>query len=533
MSFLSKKLKISKLQVVLLSIVLRFYAEGSKATIAEIAEHLSCLPIELLKRVDDFEALVKKGLITKDHEGRRRRSANDPTRALYTVSWTTFQGLFLGNIDKVKKIDKLTITEFVFAVAEIVDDLNNSELTEDEACLALSNLKEYNKKLPPVVASLKYRFTWQDDILVFILIYHSLSSDTFLTVDELLSTLDNNREVARKKLSILQKKDLLIKLGLLKFGSDVFIGGHVTVALSDKAKAEFLDNDTSQKLFQQNHTQELISPTEIRAKKLYYPILIQSQIDMIARALQPEAYLKIGQSLKAKGHITGFCILFHGEPGTGKTETVYQLARLTGRHIMMFDVTKIKDMYYGQSEKNIKNLFSKYHNLLKEMTPEPILLFNEADSIFSKRRNVTGNIISAENTIQNIILQEMEGFSGILIATTNMTQNFDTAFDRRFLYKIQFPRPEKDVRLAIWRTVFEGYSDKLYNYLSENFNLSGGQIDVVARKVILEETIMAKHLTEDEIIRICNEENPPKHYNPIGFKFPNHELFRQEDCKSS
>ena len=89
--------------------------------------------------------------------------------------------------------------------------------------------------------------------------------------------------------------------------------------------------------------------------------------------------------MKEKGFRNGFACLFYGLPGTGKTETVYQLARKTGRNIMVVDVPQLKSMWVGQSEKNVKALFDRYREQVKRAKLTPILLFNEADAIIGKR----------------------------------------------------------------------------------------------------------------------------------------------------
>jgi SpoVK/Ycf46/Vps4 family AAA+-type ATPase len=87
-----------------------------------------------------------------------------------------------------------------------------------------------------------------------------------------------------------------------------------------------------------------------------------------------------------------------------------------------------------------------------------------------------------ENTIQNIILQEMESLDGILIATTNLTENLDSAFERRFLYKICFEKPDTAVRSKIWQTMIPELSTDIANALAREYDFNGGQIENIARK---------------------------------------------------
>ena len=112
----------------------------------------------------------------------------------------------------------------------------------------------------------------------------------------------------------------------------------------------------------------------------------------------------------------------------------------------------------------------------------PILFFNEADAIFNKRtENVEKSVDKMDNAIQNIILQELENLDGILIATTNLTSNLDKAFERRFLFKVEFNIPEVPVKQLIWSSMLQGITEEEAKRLAVNYNFSGGQIENIAR----------------------------------------------------
>lgn len=218
-------------------------------------------------------------------------------------------------------------------------------------------------------------------------------------------------------------------------------------------------------------------------KQLFFSTETQQQVEELGRFLQPDNYQRILERMKEKGFRNGFACLFYGSPGTGKTETVYQLARQTGRNIMVVDVPQIKSKWVGESEKNIKALFDRYRELTKRINPTPILLFNEADAIIGIRRNGADNAVDKmENSLQNIILQEMEQLDGIMIATTNLQQNMDKAFERRFLYKIKFEKPTEEVRASIWHSMIPSLNELEVHKLASKYDFSGGQIENVARR---------------------------------------------------
>jgi len=265
----------------------------------------------------------------------------------------------------------------------------------------------------------------------------------------------------------------------------------------------------------------LIEFGTINAKALFYDNSVQKQVKTLESILSKERFPEIREMMKSKGMRTGFTCLFYGAPGTGKTETVYQLAKRTGRDLITADVSKIKSYWVGESEKNIKELLSKYRRCVKESKVAPILLFNEADAIFGIRMEGADRAVEKmENSIQNIILQEMENLDGILIATTNLTQNLDKAFERRFLYKIKFDVPSVEVKSRIWQSMIPELDKEQTYRLASMFNFSGGQIENVSRKKMVQSIITGSEPSYEEMVEFCREESigdRRKSANRIGF----------------
>ena len=208
----------------------------------------------------------------------------------------------------------------------------------------------------------------------------------------------------------------------------------------------------------------------------------------------------------------------HGAPGTGKTEIIKQLAKETGRELMKVEISQLKSMWFGESEKIIKRIFTDYNSFAKECIKTPILFFNEADAIFSTRREVgTSNTVQTENAIQNIILEELENFEGILIATTNLVNNLDSAFERRFLFKIKFQKPDVSIRTRIWQLKMPFLKLEESILLAEKFDFSGGQIDNILRKKEIHEIIHGEKVPLTKLISFCSEETLVNNSVKIGF----------------
>ena len=124
-----------------------------------------------------------------------------------------------------------------------------------------------------------------------------------------------------------------------------------------------------------------------------------------------------------------------------------------------------------------------------------------------------------ENAIQNIILEEMEKLDGILIATTNMTDNLDKAFARRFLFKIKFGQPTTEAKQCIWKDKLSWLSEDDCRQLASHHDFSGGEIDNIVRKVVMEEVLHGARPTLAEIEELCRHEKiGDEGKGNIGFK---------------
>ena len=251
----------------------------------------------------------------------------------------------------------------------------------------------------------------------------------------------------------------------------------------------------------------LLRPDAIVEKRMFYNERETEEIERLTKLLSIERFKDIQQRLKEANMRTGFTCLFYGSPGTGKTETVLQLSRRTGRPIFQVNISEMKSKWVGESEKKIQGIFTKYEAMVRKYDICPILLFNEADAIINKRSdNVSAAVDKMENTCQNIILQAMENLSGIMIATTNLTDNLDSAFERRFLYKISFDKPTVDTRRQIWNVMLPSLSCEEARSLAESYDFSGGQIENIARKQIVDSILYGQQEDISNVRSYCQNE---------------------------
>ena len=509
--YVAKKLSLTPVQAVLFSLFVD-KSDDSCIRISDFATHLRCRTVRIIRYMSDIDVLEKRKLVICCRQRREKT---------YRISMPVIEALKENRCYEPQLRGGLTCEELFDELDDLFEQRDDSELTYDALVGEINTLFDNNDSLEFVRRVRSYDLAEWDWVLLVYFCHLFVSND-----DDNIGPHDFDDLYESKSIFRLQERELvqghsdLMRRKLVEYVNSDGYADRNAFKLTDQAKEELLGELNIGKQ-QVNPDKDLLKHVTLPTKQLFYNEREARQIDQLAALLSPDRFDDIRSRLAASGMRNGFACLFYGAPGTGKTETVYQLAKRTGRDIMQVNFAALKSCWVGESEKNVKALFDRYRTLVTKCDTVPILLFNEADAIIGKRQEGAERAVDKmENSIQNIILQEMESLDGILIATTNLTQNMDKAFERRFLYKIEFERPSLEAKQAIWQSMLPDLTAEEATELASAYDFTGGQIENIARKQAVDKILRGVERVDIETLRqYCDSERiaSPEKRRRIGF----------------
>lgn len=498
-------------EAIILCICLHFQAHNKIISNASIATVLKLDFTEMAELVQALRSMVRKELI---------RSLKDRERGIkYQIPNDIWLSAFTGKVRVKKKNDeKDEVMNLLKKIRAEILRRYNDEISSYELLINIDEeLSEHQSE--PFVQWV-YKLNLEESIRAVFLnaCFEFIVEDVLIDIEFMCNMVmqDNYDRYCFKK-TLANGSNELITKNLIEFNE-----GNVDIICYIH-----LSNYTREKLLQ-HHVELKDAPLVSKHLNIYLPESIQEEcllfnykeekeLQRLHKALSEEGYKQLEAKLKEKSFSASLTITLYGKPGTGKTATAYQLAKQSSRVLLVADVASIKSMWLGESEKNLKALFSDYRRISKQLDKTPILLFNEADALISKRVDIIGGADQTMNALQNILLQELENFEGIFIGTTNLVQNMDPAFERRFLFKLLLTEPNNDVKLKLLSQAFPAIDVNVLEKIALQYNLTGSNIKNIKKKAELMEVIDNQPVTATVIGLLAKEETFQTIKSKIGF----------------
>ncbi|MDR0374895.1 MAG: AAA family ATPase [Treponema sp.] len=510
-----ERFHLTPVQAVIYAQFLLRYEEQS-IYLREIASAFNLCSLEMLPYLTELEDLEAKKLLFC-----KRPSGGESVT--YRIPPEVIESLRLDKPYQIETYEHVDIDEFFEIMDKLFDQHGNNELSYSAFVAEMQSLIKNNMQLSFCKKIRDANLEINDMILLLRFCQRLVScNDDTIGVSDIGGIF--NDTVFRKFVRSFREGEFeLITRGFVEMREtndydDDFFGDSELFSLTSAARTDLLGELGLKPLKKIEAKKDILIPYgSITAKKMFYNKKEEERIHELLSVLSADNFKAVQERLVEKGLRNGFVCLFSGPPGVGKTETAYQLARETGRDLMTVNIADIQSKWVGESEKNLKMIFEDYREAVQTRNREgkqiPILLFNEADGVISKRFELGNESRSADqmmNSLQSIILEEMEKLSGILIATTNLVQNMDKAFERRFLYKIEFEKPEPDVRRSIWQNMQPSLCDNDAAALVSRFEFSGGQIENITRKSIADYVLTGVETSFETLLKFCKEESLTK-----------------------
>lgn len=507
-SFVSEKLGINERQAVLASILVAECSTSNCLTPRDIIQHIGCTPFDVIGYVKELDGLVEarlaercSGPMSNDNTFKTRPALTLAIQENQTYSAPTFQDLDVDGL----------FTE----IGCIFDDLENDDTPFccQTATKRIVSLLEKNPQLPASKRILAINFASPVEFIAFVFmccIHLNCDISEIVMNQTNLSCLIGRRDFEKFMRRLKNGKCRLLETKCIEQVSESGMAGD-TYCVESSLRSEILEREIGN-----NMSCSMLQPQDITEHKLFFAPDDQHQMDRMRKILSQDKLDKVFGKLKDAGMRQGICICLSGGPGTGKTESVLQIARETGRPVIRFDVSAVRDKFVGESEKRCARIFDSYRDIVRQSKVTPILFLNECDQLLSKRiDNVSSSVDQMSNSVQNIILEKMEQMEGILICTTNLVSNLDPAFERRFLIKQELAKPTAQVRSKIWMSKIGGLTESDAMALSDEFDLSGGQIENVARRLVIDNALDCDDDNATPLLDRCRDFCQREKFGPL------------------
>ena len=503
-AYLQERLNLSRIQVLILTSVLYYSAKhsGRKCNMDDLANLLHMHPLRVLQLRDEFCVLDELGYIV-NYQNKDGWSLSMVGEALESLAMDIpFDPQILkleNNFDFLCKANRFIKEGHRYDEDGTIAKNINRLMKQNQHLALVQNLQNIKDEAD----------MW---FMLLMMTTLAIEEDSYVNARDLAQML-SERTVRIILKQIMDNNHPFAKQGYIELRNQAGQVQQGEWVLSQEGWLAMLGNQEEMEsivpIEEDENINMLTSYKQLAQRPLYFSDKTEEQVQTLTNLLHEEQLAKVRQALKTHNMPLGFCCLFYGAPGTGKTELVQQLAIATQRDLFQVNIATLRDKYVGESEKQLKRIFDKYRSLVRTQEHAPILFFNEADAIFGNRmENTQRSVDKMENALQNIILQEMEVLDGIMICTTNLTSCLDKAFDRRFIYKVEFEKPTNQARKLIWQSMLSSLNDEQATELANRFDFSGGQIQNISRKQVINAIFSGKdELDYDQIKLDCQNES--------------------------
>jgi len=453
----------------------------------------------------------------------------------YSLSQTTLNSVLKGDADILLDKKEVSFTAFLNLFHNVIYD---NDLDDDDVSTELSSLMDEFEQLEEIKYLKGERLCPEElTILLFTVARQSIFGDTKVAMERIFRVaINDNFSRYYYQNDIIEKRSPLITNDLLEFAPDEFMN---SLQITEKIfKALNLAEKKSAKQFTTgSDLVKLIMPDKIKFQEgmIYEDSL---NINFLDQLISEEGYIKAMKRLEEeKVETKQIVAILYGLSGTGKSQTIRNLAAKYNRPILQVNLSQVKDAFVGNTEKNVEECFKIYKKAVKHFEyykdidgvkvgpyASPLFFLDEIDSLLPQR-SASGEGSPVGNMYSNMVgifLTELERVNGIVLLASNLPGAIDTSFHRRINFKFEFGSFSKKNQVKTLELYFKDFAHEVLEEVASNADLTPGNIVNIRKAYVLEsifkefnseedkKTILSDLVSRELILQKSNR-------NPIGF----------------
>ena len=504
----------------------------SYITLNELMSAFECSLVDSISINEQLEYFRKNKMLISS-----KKSYGKKEDIEYSLTQNTLNAVLKGDSEILNDKKEQSFTAFLNLFHSVVYD---NELDDEDVSTELSVLMDEFDKLEEIKYLKGERLCPEElAIYLFVVARQSIFGDTKVSMERIFRVaINDNFSKYYYQNEIIEKRSPLLLNDLVQFAADEFMN---FLQITDKTvKALNLVEKKSNKQFTTGtDLVTLIMPDQIKYQEgmVYEDSL---NIDFLDQLISEDGYIKAINRLEEEGVQTKQVVcMLSGLSGTGKSQTIRNLAAKYNRPILQVNLSQVKDAFVGKSEANVFEIFQCYKRSLRHFEQfktidgikagpygTSILYLDEIDSLIPKR-STNGESSSVGNMYSNMVgifLTELEKVNGIVLLATNLPGAIDTSFHRRINFKFHFGSFSKQNQVRTLQLYFKDFAPDVLEEVASNAELTPGNI-VNIRKAYVLESIFKDFNTENEKKGLLSDlvdrelilKQPNR--NPIGFTY--------------
>ena len=391
--YVASKMKLTKEQSVMMALFIDNSSDTS-ISISDFSKFLNCRTTRILRYMSDIDVLEKRELV---------RCCRESNSFTYRVPIEVIEAFKKDEMYVPKDCSGLSCQELFAELEEIFNMRYNKELKYEAAVEKIHHLFNCNDQLLFVRKVKSYDFQEGNEMLL-ILFSHLFvnNNDDNIRFRDVEFFYEYRWDKSHLKLQLNEGSHVLFEEKLIEYNNE---GGFVdrdSMRMTSEAKRELFDELGLSSMPQNRKRGDMVRSEDIIPKKLFYEEKIDAQITELGKLLDEEQYKQVHSRMKEKGFRCGLTCLFYGSAGTGKTETVLQLARQTGRDILQVNISQIKSMWSVKVRRISSRCSTITAQRLKRVTLPPFYYSMRLMLLLVNVRRVLKRLLTKWRTLSRI-----------------------------------------------------------------------------------------------------------------------------------